>query len=72
MLMEMQSRQESPGEILVRGYNVTSGYFNNPEATNEAIDASGWLHTGDIGILDERGYIKITDQKQRYVHCGRL
>jgi len=53
-----------PGEILVKGYNVTSGYFNDVEATNEAIDIEGWLHTGDIGILDARGYIKITDRSK--------
>ncbi|MBS0577864.1 MAG: AMP-binding protein [Proteobacteria bacterium] len=51
-----------PGEVQVRGYNVTPGYFEDPAATAEAIDTQGWLHTGDVGVLDERGYLRITDR----------
>lgn len=51
-----------PGEIVIRGYNVMQEYLDDPVATSEVIDSDGWLHTGDIGILDEAGNIRITDR----------
>jgi HIP---CoA ligase len=60
-----------PGEIVVRGYTVMPGYWGNEPATAEAIDAEGWLHTGDIGVLDRAGNVTITDRvKDMFVVGG--
>jgi acyl-CoA synthetase (AMP-forming)/AMP-acid ligase II len=51
------------GEVWVRGYNVMQGYLNAPEETAQRVDAAGWLHTGDLGRMDERGYLAVVDRK---------
>lgn len=51
-----------PGEVVIRGYNVMRGYFDEPDETAVTIDGDGWLHTGDVGVMDERGYLRITDR----------
>lgn len=58
------------GEICFRGYNIMSRYNNNPEATAETIDAAQWLHSGDLGVMDEQGYVKITGRIKEMVIRG--
>ncbi|WP_339264477.1 AMP-binding protein [Geobacillus sp. FSL K6-3411] len=58
------------GELCTRGYHVMKGYYNNPEATNEAIDEDGWLHTGDLATMDENGYCRITGRLKDMIIRG--
>jgi HIP---CoA ligase len=58
------------GEVLIRGFNVMSEYFMAPETTSTAIDSSGWLHTGDVGVMRDDGYLKIVDRLKDIIIVG--
>ncbi len=58
------------GEICCRGYNVMKGYYNNPEGTAKAIDMDGWLHSGDLGVMDEEGYLAVTGRLKDMIIRG--
>jgi fatty-acyl-CoA synthase len=58
------------GEICFRGYHVMRGYYNDPEATARAVDAQGWLHSGDLGSMDKDGYVQITGRLKDMVIRG--
>ncbi len=59
-----------PGELCTRGYSVMAGYWNDPERTGEAIDADGWMHTGDLATMDDEGYVNIVGRSKDMVIRG--
>lgn len=58
------------GELMAKGLGVTRGYYNKPEATTEAFDAEGWLHTGDLGTIDRDGYVTLSGRSKECYRCG--
>jgi fatty-acyl-CoA synthase len=60
------------GELQIRGFGIMAGYFNDPDATAAAIDADGWLHTGDLGTMDARGYLEITGRLKDMIVTGGI
>ncbi|TCS94744.1 AMP-binding protein [Hazenella coriacea] len=73
-ILDPQTGEELPpgeqGELCTRGYHVMKGYYNMPEATAEAIDSEGWLHTGDLAVMDEQGYFRITGRLKDMIIRG--
>jgi len=65
-----ETQTGEPGEVIIRGYNIMRGYLDDPEQTAETIDEDGWLHTGDIGVMDSNGYLDITDRKKDMIITG--
>jgi len=69
--MMKETPRGEPGEVVVRGYTIMQGYLDDASETEKAIDAEGWLHTGDIGIMDDRGNLRITDRiKDMFIMGG--
>ncbi|MGO9455232.1 MAG: AMP-dependent synthetase/ligase [Candidatus Binataceae bacterium] len=66
-LEHVEAKTASDGELLLRGPNIMKGYFQRDDETREAIDAEGWLHTGDVASIDSEGYIAITDRKKEII-----
>lgn len=73
-VVDTKTGQEQPigetGEICVRGYLVMQGYYGQPEETAKSVDADGWLHTGDLGFLDEKGYVHLTGRLKELIIRG--
>ena len=73
-IVDPETNQELPagtiGEVCCRGYSLMRGYYNMPEATAQTIDAEGWLHSGDLGVMDEHGYLAITGRYKDMIIRG--
>jgi len=72
-VVDPEGRDLAPGdsgEVLIRGFNLMSGYFGAPETTSLAVDSAGWLHSGDVGILRDDGYLEIVDRLKDIIIVG--